>query len=136
MQCNIGQALDIDDNGYFMPSSATPDKTSMMIGTNNYKAQNSEGIRIVIGVMGHASRFEPVFVDPVSLGYKMSATFQPQEKLQWWYDSGSKQATMFTDHKTPYEQGDFSAPDPVTGTFTKQSTYSYADGAWTTTSTA
>lgn len=133
VQCNLGQAVDIDSNGFFVPSTVKPDPAYMMIGKNGYKAQSPDGLRIVIGVQNRAGNFEPVFVDPVSINLNMSATFQPQEELQWWYDSGSKQATMFTDHQTPYETASFSKPDVQTNTFFKTSTYNVQDGAWVTT---
>ena len=135
MQCNFGQALDIDSNGFFVPSTVKADTESMMIGKNGYKAQSSDGIRIVIGVQKGKGTFEPIFVDPVSINKNMSATFQPQEKLEWWYDSGAKQATMYTNHTTPFETGDFSSEDAQTHTYTKMSSYDVQSGKWTTTAT-
>ncbi|KAJ6023931.1 hypothetical protein N7540_004728 [Penicillium herquei] len=133
MQCNVGQAVDIAPSGFFTTSSTPADPSSMMIGVNNYRSQNKEGIRIIIGVQNAAGTFDPVFVDPDSIPLNATATFQPQEQIQWWYESGSKQGTVFTKHATKIESANYSAPDPATKSWKKQSTFDYNEGTWTTT---
>ena len=104
----------------------------MMIGLNNYDSEDPNGIRIVIGVQNAAGMFDPIFVDPTRIPLNASATFQPQEQIQWWYEAGSKQGTVYTSHGTKMESADFSAPDPKTGSWKKKSALNYKKGEWHT----
>ncbi|KAJ5116588.1 hypothetical protein N7456_000936 [Penicillium angulare] len=133
MQCNVGQAVDIASSGFFTTSASQPDPNSMMIGVNNYAAENPEGIRIIIGVQNASGSFDPIFVDPSSIPLNATATFQPQEQIQWWYEAGSKQGTVFTKHATKIETADYSGPDPATQSWKKKSIFDYKKGTWTTT---
>lgn len=133
MQCNVGQAVDIAASGFFTTSAVKPDPSSMMIGVNNYSAENPEGIRIIIGVQNAGGSFDPIFVDPSSIPLNANATFQPQEQIQWWYEAGSKQGTVFTKHATKIETADYSGPDPATNSWKKKSTFDYRKGTWATT---
>jgi hypothetical protein len=134
MQCNIGQAVDLDQYGFFNISASTPDSSAMKIGKNGYVSQGDGGvIYIIVGVQDPVSKnFDSIFVDPDGIYPNMSGTWQPQEKLQWWYESGNQTSTMFDKHDSAVEVGDFSAPDPQSGTFKKESTYSSLSGIWTT----
>ena len=104
----------------------------MMVGLNSYKSDDPNGIRIVIGVQNAAGMFDPIFVDPTRIPLNASATFQPQEQIQWWYEAGAKQGTVYTSHETKMESADFSAPDPATNSWKKISSLDYENGVWTT----
>lgn len=134
MQCNIGQALDIDQYGFFTTSASQPDGSSMKIGKNNYVSQGDGGvIHIIVGIQDPTTlNFDPIFVDPDGIYPMFSGTWQPQEKLQWWYDNGNQTSTMVDYHESAVEVGDFSAPDAQTGTFKKQSSYNSLQGVWST----
>jgi hypothetical protein len=128
----LGQIFDIDKNGEFQASTKPPVQDYIAIGTNYYKnTQTPLGIRVVVGVKD-GDDYKPIFVDPTAIGINMSATFQPQEKVLWWYAAGSKSSTMFTTHSGPSSEGDFSSPDNVTRNFRKTSAYDWDNGVWNT----
>jgi hypothetical protein len=64
----------------------------------------------------------------------MSASYQPQEQLQWWYEEGVKTSTMISKNLSKKEIGDYSAPDPHSGSFSKTSSFTFNTGKWSTTS--
>lgn len=134
MQCNLGQALDLDKYGRWQHSTQKQVPNFMAIGINGYRPDTAtNGIHIVVGVQGAHGQFDPIFVDPVELGPNMGASYQPQEKVKWWYEAGMKTSTMISSAHSGAEEGDFSAPDPTSKTYTKTSSYNYAQGTWTTT---
>lgn len=132
-QCDPGQVLDLDANGVWTQSTSKPIIDYLAVGKNNYKSGTpTNGIHIVIGVQLAPGEFDTIFIDQTELGPGMNAAYQPQEKVQWWYEAGMKSATMISSDRSSVETGDFSAPDPLTNTYSLTSSYSFANGVWTT----
>ncbi|KAF1997419.1 hypothetical protein P154DRAFT_441112 [Amniculicola lignicola CBS 123094] len=133
-QCDPGQVLDIDETGQWMQSTATPVKDYLSVGSNNYSIPEVNGIHIVVGVQSAPGNFDIIYVDETELGKGMTAQYQPQEQIQWWYQTGMRSSTMIEQASTKKETGDYSAPDSRTGTYSKTSSYSYTTGTWKTSS--
>lgn len=132
-ECKTGQIYDLNQYGVFTKSSSAPVPGYLAIGNNDFYTDDSpNGIHIVIGIKNKAGSFDPIFVDSKFIAKGMNGKFQPQEKLQWWYDAGAKSATMFQVIQSKYETGDFSEPDQNTQTYKKKSQYNYTAGTWNT----
>lgn len=78
------------------------------------------------------ANYVQVYVDTTELGLNMSAWYQPQEKAQWWYEKGTKSATMITGAGTTVCNYDLTQPNPSTNTYYVSTTYDYDSGAWST----
>ncbi|KAL1794108.1 hypothetical protein ACET3X_007529 [Alternaria dauci] len=131
--CKTGQIFDLNSEGVWQKSASSPVPGFMAIGNNDFYTEDApNGIHITIGIKNKSGSFDPIFMNPVAMGKGMNATFQPQEKIQWWYEAGAKSATMFSTVKGKFETGDFSSPDPVTNTYKKKTQYSFEDGTWDT----
>jgi len=134
-QCDPGQVIDLDETGQWIQSTSQPVVDFLAIGNNNFKSGTAtNGIHIIVGVQNMPGNFDPIFVDPSELGPNMSASYQPQEQLQWWYEEGVKTSTMISKNVGRKEIGDFSAPDPHSGVFSKTSSFAFNSGKWSTTS--
>jgi hypothetical protein len=131
-QCDSGQVLDLDPTGQWSQSTATPIKDYLCIGTNNYKVPDQNGIHIIVGVQSAPGKFDTIYVNKTQLGVGMHAQYQPQEHVQWWYQSGMRSSTMIEESDTKKELGDYSAADPHSGTFSKSSSFSYDTERWST----
>ncbi|KAF7510763.1 hypothetical protein GJ744_005863 [Endocarpon pusillum] len=134
-QCDPGQVLDLDETGQWTQSTSQPVIDFLAIGNNNFKSgTDTNGIHIIVGVQNAPGAFDPIFVDPAELGPNMSGSYQPQEQLQWWYEEGMRTSTMISKNKSDKEVGDYSQPDPKSGTFAKTSSFTFNTGKWSTTS--
>ncbi|ORY09618.1 hypothetical protein BCR34DRAFT_589220 [Clohesyomyces aquaticus] len=133
-QCDRGQVIDLDETGQWVQSTSSPSPDHLMVGKNRLRAPAPKGVHIVVGVQAKPGNFDPIFVDNIRLGVGMSAKYQPQEQVQWWYQSDMRSSAVVEGVSTVVETGDYSAKDPVSGTYKKTSSYSYDTGAWVTTS--
>ncbi|PMD50909.1 uncharacterized protein K444DRAFT_604409 [Hyaloscypha bicolor E] len=132
-QCDLGQVIDLDETGQWTQSTSQPVIDFLAIGNNKFKSGTvTNGIHIIVGVQNSPGAFDPIFVDPTELGPNMSASYQPQEQLQWWYEEGMKTSTMISTADTTKEVGDYSKPDPKSGLFSKTSSYTFNTGKWLT----
>lgn len=135
MQCDQGQVLDLDPTGMWAQSTATPTIGYLKVGKNNYQTNTgTNGIHFIVGVQEASGGFSPIFVDPSETGHEMAALYQPQEKVQWWFQAGMQTSTIISQNIGPAETGDFTQPDAKSGTNSKTSSYSFNAGKWTTTS--
>ncbi|KAF6230586.1 hypothetical protein HO173_011123 [Letharia columbiana] len=78
--------LDLDAMGMWEQSTAIPKLRYLKVGKN--KAQTDTGtnsVQFMVGVQEARYGFSPIFVDPAETGKGMTALYQPQEKVQWWY---------------------------------------------------
>ena len=136
-QCDPVQVLDLDEKGSWKQSTEKPSPGSLKVGKNSYNTgTGNNGVHFIIGVQQAGAvpnTFGAVFVDLAETGHGMSAEYQPQEQLTWWYTTGIKTSTMISSITGPRGQGDFSAPDPDSGKYSKNSSYSFTKGEWTTT---
>ncbi|KAI0134304.1 hypothetical protein BJ170DRAFT_679209 [Xylariales sp. AK1849] len=132
-QCNTEQAFDLDRAGEWNPSTSSPAPGSLTVGANQYSTSDvNNGVHIVVGIQGSGGQFQPIFVDPAVLSKGMGASYQPQQKVKWWFQQGGQTSSMVYEVQSISEVGDFSTPDAVTGTFSKTSSFSVAAGTWTT----
>lgn len=134
-QCDEGQVLDLNSSGLFVQSTASTKPGYLKVGSNNYQTQSGDnGVHFIVGIQEASGNFSPIFVDPTETGHGMEAAYQPQEKVQWWYQAGMQTSSMISENRGPTETGDFSKPDDVTGLYSKSSSYDFKKGEWTTTS--
>jgi len=61
-----------------------------------------------------------------------TASYQPQETIQWWYQTDMRTATMISTASTAFGMVDFSGPAPTTNKFFYSTTYNYQSGQWIT----
>lgn len=135
--CRPGQVFDIDENGLFVNSQAEGKTNFMKIGTNN--CARGAGIHVVIGIKIGPGSYQPVstpgfrwflvviladrytpqkiWVDSTELGVGMSSWYQPQEEVQWWYEKGTRSATMISGAETDIETFNMSTPRPSDGKY-------------------
>jgi hypothetical protein len=71
-----------------------------------------------------------IYIDPSSLGLNMGSWYQPQEKVQWWYQKGQQSSTMISGAGTVIAEYDMSRPNPGSGFFYTSTTYLYSAGKW------
>ncbi|KAL9073591.1 MAG: hypothetical protein Q9161_002831 [Pseudevernia consocians] len=134
-QCDQGQVLDLGPKGAWVQSTATATIGYLKVGKNNYQTNTgTNGVHFLVGVQEASGGFSPIFLDPSETGYGMSALYQPQEKVQWWFQAGMQTSTIISHNIGPTETGDFTEPDADSGTNSKTSTYNFKAGKWTTTS--
>ena len=128
-ECNAGQVLDLDKQGNWAESKATPELGFICVGTNNFSAgTKTNDVHIVIGAQHPATGdFTPVFYDEDELGFGMSASYRPLEKVQWWFEHGNRAGTAITKNRGQVAAADFEKAR------SKSSTYDYAHGKWTIT---
>ena len=134
-QCDQGQVFDLDAMGMWEQSTAIPKLRYLKVGKNNYQTNTgTNGVHFMVGVQEARDGSSPIFVDPAETGHGMTALYQPQEKVQWWYQSGMHTSTIIGENVGPVETGDFTPPDAVSGTNSNTSSYNFQAGQWTTTS--
>jgi hypothetical protein len=68
-----------------------------------------------------------MYLDQTPLDINLGATYEPIEKLQWWYQQGSRTATMIEKHTTKVDNQDFSAPNPATNEYYLATSYVFDD---------
>eukprot|EP01065_Artemidia_motanka_P029266 TRINITY_DN35409_c0_g1_i1.p1 TRINITY_DN35409_c0_g1~~TRINITY_DN35409_c0_g1_i1.p1 ORF type:complete len:395 (+),score=-92.19 TRINITY_DN35409_c0_g1_i1:112-1296(+) len=133
-QCDLGKSYDISKQGIFVPSvdsQLQPKPDYLNIGKNNFRYNDTtHGIHILVGLKNSAGNFEVIYVDPIELGVNMSSFYQPQEKCQWWYETGVRTGTMIAGADTPIHEYDMSESNPETGIFYVATTYHYNTGVW------
>ena len=127
MECDIGQALDLGNDGYFTASNAPGVPGFLSIGSN--QKTRVQGVHIMVGVKDSTGNWSPIFVDPVALNINQSGSWQPQENVQFWYDNNTRSSAMIDNHKTKPGNADFSQPDD-NGNFHQTATYSTTTGEW------
>lgn len=78
-----------------------------------------------------------IFIDPIELGLHMSASYEPSNVVQWWYQTtGNHSSPVLTVHKSPVESRDMSQLDPLTNRYYCSTSYDYSKGTWLTNSSA
>jgi hypothetical protein len=127
--CNLGQVYDIDKEGYWQTSQSPPDPDFMKIGIIDVHYPGTDGIHIVVGIESSSGEWDPVFIDPVLLPVGSTAKYQPQEKMEWWYQAGERNGTIIDDDHTATGTADFSSP----ATYYWNTTFVFDEGQWDTT---
>jgi hypothetical protein len=130
--CGLGQVYDLNETGFWSASSAAGDSRFMNVGKVNYKYPGSDGVHIVIGIQNSDGGFDTIYVDPTALSIGDSAKYQPQEVVEWWYETGAKSATMISSASTEIGSVDLSQPAPTTNKYFYSTTYKYEAGKWVT----
>lgn len=130
--CSLGDIYDLDSNGFWTTSTAKADSNYMNVGKVNYAYPNVDGIHIVVGIQNDAGSFDLIYVDPTALAVGDSAKYQPQESVEWWYQTNMRNATMIESASTAIGGVDFSKPAPDTGNYYYSTTYNYKSGNWIT----
>ncbi|MCJ1373121.1 hypothetical protein MMC20_004348 [Loxospora ochrophaea] len=133
-QCDQGQVLDLNELGIWAQSTITPSPGYLKVGVNKYQTQTgSNGVHFIVGVQEAPGKFSSIFIDQNETGHGMTATYQPQEQVQRWFEAGVKSSTMISEINSIKETGDFFAKDSISGTFSKTSSYNFKNSVWTTT---
>ncbi|RYP58044.1 hypothetical protein DL769_009138 [Monosporascus sp. CRB-8-3] len=130
--CSNGEIYDLDTNGFWTTSSATPKEQYMNVGKVNYAYPGVDGIHIVVGILNNSGSFDPIYVDPTPLPKGASAKYQPQEEVKWWYQTNIRNATMIESASTAMGGIDFSQAASNTGKYYYSTTYNYKSGNWIT----
>ena len=129
-QCAKGEVYDLDANGFWVKSSETPKPGFMSVGKVKYQYPNTPGINIVIGVQNESGDYDSIFVDPTVVFMNGSATYQPLENIQFWYESGAKTSTMISSAQSSVGSLDCSSPSPKTNKFAWWLNYITSGGSW------
>ena len=83
--CDVGKALDLDPNGLWVPSAATPEPGCICIGKNKH----TTAVHVMIGIRRADNGFDVIYYDEDEILVGMTATYKPEDKLQWWHEQGS-----------------------------------------------
>ena len=75
-----------------------------------------------------------IFIDTLELAVGMSSWYQPQEKVQWWYERGARSGSMISGGRSSVENYDMTNPRPSDGKYYVSTSYIYANGSWVTNS--
>ena len=126
--CALGEVYDLAADGFWQKSAVVADPNFMKIGVNN---SPTSGLHVVVGVRTDGV-FQPIYVDMTPLPKKGSAKYQPQESVQFWYETGLKSSTMISNITTHVGSLNMSKPSTVTNKFYYSITYEVDDGAWVT----
>jgi len=130
--CAKGEVFDIDSNGFFTASQVAKDKNFLKVGKVNYQYPGAPGLHIIIGIQNSEGYFDPIYVDPTALALNDTASYQPQEEIQWWYQTDMRTSTMISTASTSLGGVDFSKPAPTTNKYYYSTTYNYESGRWIT----
>jgi hypothetical protein len=129
--CSIGEGYDIDPNGFWIKSTSTSlDSHFMNVGNVGYQYPGTVGLHIVVGIQNDDGSFNTIFVDPTPLARNDSAKYQPQEQIQFWYQTDLRTGTMIDGASTAIATLDFSHAAPTTGNFYYSTTYNCLSGDW------
>ncbi|KAI1427201.1 hypothetical protein F5Y12DRAFT_205091 [Xylaria sp. FL1777] len=130
--CELGESYDITSLGFFIPSEDTTHSKPdfLNIGRNGFNSQGQGQIHIIVATQSQNGGWSPIWVDEVGLGKEMSAWYQPQEKLQWWYETGVRSSTMISGARSKVNTYDMSRRNPATGKFFVATTFYYDEGKW------
>ena len=136
-ECAKGEVYDLNANGFWTSSSATPQPGWMKVGNVDYQYPGVQGIHIVIGVKNGASgNFDVIYVDPPALNLGSSGVYQPQEQVKWWYQGGNMTGQVYSGTFGSVGTVDLTNPAPDTGKYEWWTTYTSVDGKWTNSETA
>jgi len=131
--CDKGDAYDIDDNGYWQPSSTAGTAGWLTVGTINYSYPKVLGIHIVVGVFNPLTKvYEAVWVDKTTMPSGSSGQYQPQETVSWWLEGGDQSGQVFNSTKSRSTTYDFTNPsNKVTGAYDWSTSFLFQSGKWT-----
>ncbi|MCJ1407579.1 hypothetical protein MMC19_001650 [Ptychographa xylographoides] len=129
-QCNKGDVFDLDNNGFWRRSGEAQAPEFLKVGKVHYSYPDTPGIHIVVGVLSASGDYDSIYVDPTALSLGSTAIYQPQEKVQFWYEVGSKASTMISSAKAQVGEIDFSDDKPLTGRYTWYTTFLDTKGEW------
>lgn len=73
-----------------------------------------------------------IYMDQTELAPNMSAWYQPQEKVQWWYEKGVQSASMISGTASQVCKYDLTQKNPNTNTYYVSTTFQYDPGTWST----
>ena len=73
-----------------------------------------------------------IYLDRTALAPNMSAWYQPQEKVQWWYEKGVQSASMISGVASQVKAYDLTQKNPNTNTYYVSTTFQYDTGTWST----
>lgn len=127
--CAKGEVYDIGEDGFFAPSTATPEPGFMSIGSNNYTIEGND-LHVIIGVQNTSGGYDIIYTEPSVLFTHGSGKWQPTEKITWWYDTGMRTSSMFSSIKVATGGGDFTNPQPLTNKYFIATTFLTTPGTW------
>ena len=132
--CTLGGAYDLNKDGFWSksPESVKPNSKFMTVGGVRYSYPGVDGIHIVIGIQNADGNFDIIYVDPTSLAKGSSAKYQPQETVQWWYQTDMRSSTMISTAVASQGSVDLSKPGPITNEYYYSTTYNHNSGTWIT----
>ncbi|KAH7371721.1 hypothetical protein BKA66DRAFT_443913 [Pyrenochaeta sp. MPI-SDFR-AT-0127] len=122
--CKLGEVFDINENG-------------MKVGRNKYQypGEPPKNIRIVVGQKittdNGEPKWQPIFVDPTELYIDGSATYQPQEQVKMWYETGLRTGQVYARAFETDNVIDYTKPASSTNKYEWWTTYTTSNGAWT-----
>ncbi|KAK0524343.1 hypothetical protein OC834_005574 [Tilletia horrida] len=130
--CNFGESYDINEIGLWVPSAnpAGADPAFLNVGNVGYKYPGSPGINIVVGILNASNnKYEPIYVDPVSLPLQSSAKYQPQESAVFWYEANRISSSFIA--QATAKKGEINTTSATTqGKFEWWATYLFSTGQW------
>lgn len=131
--CGLGQAFDLDNNGYWMPSSTAGSPGYLTVGKINYAYPGIQGIHIVVGVLNEATnRYDIVWIDKNAKPPGSSGRYQPQETMTWWLEGGDQTGQFYSNTKGRSMTFDFANPsDPATNAYEWTTSFNTQTGQWT-----
>lgn len=77
--CEQGAVLDIDQYGFFAPSSAKGVPGFLSIGSNNYMPHGGGGVFVIIGIQDLTGEWMPIYYEFAELFHGYSGKWQPHE---------------------------------------------------------
>jgi hypothetical protein len=83
-------------------------------------------------VQNASGNFDTIYVDPTPLPLNSSAKYQPQELVEWWYQTDIRTSTMISSASTAIAGVNLSRPAPTTNKYYYSTTYNYDSGTWIT----
>jgi hypothetical protein len=135
---NKGEVWDIDSNGLFQQNTTVPGKAGWLsIGNVSYSypdpndPTNTIPIYIIVGIQNSSTLdFDPIYVDPTMMCLNSNGTYQPQEGVKAWLQSGLIRGQVYSDTGTNGRLYDYSSVTEWWGSFL------FKAGSWTASKTA
>ncbi|KAK1519795.1 hypothetical protein CABS01_16563 [Colletotrichum abscissum] len=129
--CDKGGVFDINENGFFVPSTAPSKPGWLKVGEVNYQYPGVPGIHIVVGVFNPATGgYQPIFIDSASLPPGSSGEYQPQETIAWWLEGGNHTGQVFSGTRSRGTTKDVSSPAVSTNKYAWWTSFHFDEGTW------
>jgi hypothetical protein len=135
---NKGEVWNIDTNGLFQQDTTDPGKAGWLsIGNVSYSYPDPSDptktvpIYIIVGIQNSTTLdFDPIYVDPTMMCLNSNGTYQPQEGVKAWLQSGLVKGQVYSDTGTQGRLYDYSSVTEWWGSFL------FDSGTWTASKTA